>query len=198
MIADSKYKLLCGLCDFQAKTSQGFGRHMVVTHPDVSMHDYYYRFVNTPCNSCTKVIPFNRAHWRDRVACTRHCQISKKGKEHRLWKPKQKNGEGYVLLSLEVLTPEDKMLALPMARSAGHESKHLVVLEHRFVLAKKIGRTLTRAETVHHINGRRDDNRTENLELWVGKHPPGIRAGDIECPCCGYIFDRYYGSANIR
>lgn len=39
------------------------------------------------------------------------------------------------------------------------------VLEHRLVMEEIIGRYLTKDETVHHINGQRDDNRPQNLEL---------------------------------
>ena len=163
---------------------------MVIQHPDMLMQDYYYRFVNTPCTSCTKVIPFNRAHWRDRVACTRHCQISKKGKDHKRWKPKHESSQGYVLISMDTLNAEDHALALPMSRLAGKYSKHRLVPEHRLVMAKHIGRTLHKTETVHHKNGVRNDNRLENLELWEGKHPPGVRSGDIECPSCGHHFSR--------
>lgn len=39
------------------------------------------------------------------------------------------------------------------------------VFEHTLIAEKKIGRYLTKDEVVHHINGKKDDNRPENLEV---------------------------------
>lgn len=60
----------------------------------------------------------------------------------------------------------------PNARSRGH------LLEHVKVMSEMIGRPLFPDENVHHINGVRDDNRPENLELWSTKQPQGQRVSD--------------------
>ena len=51
--------------------------------------------------------------------------------------------------------------------------------EHHWVMERILGRPLEPFENVHHVNGVRDDNRPENLELWVRPQPAGQRAIDL-------------------
>jgi len=53
------------------------------------------------------------------------------------------------------------------------------VYQHRHVMSEMIGRPLRANENVHHVNGKRDDNRLENLELWSKGQPAGQRVTDI-------------------
>jgi hypothetical protein len=63
--------------------------------------------------------------------------------------------DGYVAIRIEA---DDKYI--PMVFNCKP-----YVLEHRLVMARSLGRCLTKTEQVHHKNGNRSDNRIENLEL---------------------------------
>ena len=90
---------------------------------------------------------------------------SKLRAKYREENPKWKGGrwvdtQGYVVIHL---SPDDQYITMATTNN--------VVKEHRLVVAKNLGRSLSSYEIVHHKNGIKTDNRIENLELMTGsKH----------------------------
>lgn len=86
---------------------------------------------------------------------------------------RKKSRAGYILVKLPPNHPFFSMAH----KSDGH------VLEHRLVVAESIGRPLRDDEIVHHINGKKDNNRLENLQLFArheyhfGYQPAGVEEG---------------------
>ncbi len=85
-------------------------------------------------------------------------------------------------------TKRDKYIYLwapdhPYARKSG-KGTGSYVLEHRLVMEKIIGRYLLPHEDVNHINGKKDDNRPENLKIVLHN----AHYETISCPKCNFQF----------
>jgi hypothetical protein len=97
------------------------------------------------------------AEVRAQIAATKQAN-PRRGALAPTWKGGRHLSNGYVMVALSALSPEEQARFAPMA------SKSSRIPEHRLVVARQIGRPLTRDEHVHHINGVKDDNRPTNLE----------------------------------
>jgi hypothetical protein len=113
---------------------------------------YRNKYIGAACPTCgkTRWVFLNKGkpqHAKCR-SCTQIGNI-------RHWKGgRTQLGHGYIGISLN-----KSDFFFPMVTNARY------VLEHRLVMAKHLGRLLQPWEIVHHINGVKDDNRIENLQL---------------------------------
>lgn len=167
----------CLVCN---KPSANLGNHLRYGHK-MSLRTYWTEYYKPKCTHCGELLRLYRG------AClsqhTQYCSSACRGLARRgIRHPRYRGGyrqRGYIKRSVWSF-PKQHHAVL---ESMGMTNKN-VVFEHRAVMAIALQRPLLRSETVHHRNGKRDDNRIENLELRVGNHGPGATV----CSHCGKTY----------
>lgn len=167
---------------FKQDESGQWWYHYGVTHPVRS------RAQIVKCEQCGEDFvqaPTSTKNGKGVTHCSRECGLHAflnenpahhKGASNGRWKGgRMINRNGYVLV-------HNREAYL---RHGGTSKVKPYILEHRLVMEQMLGRPLLPHEQVHHKNGIRDDNRPENLELWVKQQPPGQRVHEqAHCPTC--------------
>jgi hypothetical protein len=116
--------------------------------------------VKCMCGTCILQLPERDRNGKRRFYINGHQSLGKKrpdmtqnqkGEKNHMWKGgKTITTKGYIRVLMD---------NHPYADTSGR------VGEHRLVFEKYLGRYLTPAEDVHHLNGIKTDNRIENLQL---------------------------------
>ena len=90
-------------------------------------------------------------HSKETINKLRKIMLDKPIEKRPSWKGGRRKEKGYIFIY-----------------SPNHPNKtaNNCVGEHRLVMEKHLKRFLTRKEVVHHINGKKDDNRLQNLKLF--------------------------------
>jgi hypothetical protein len=116
-----------------------------------------------PCAACQKQM----RRWRSQVrrarlpmACSKTCRsLVMRGENNPQWRGgtwiDKRSGYRFVLTA-RLNRADRSLLPIPAPRD---------VPEHRLIMARTLGRWLTKEEHVHHINGNKTDNRPENLRI---------------------------------
>ena len=123
---------------------------------ELEKKELYKKFVFVECPIChnkrwSRDIPFHR-HRYPYIRCW--ACLTKEGPTHAIWKGGRYFIRGYYRIRLFKDDPYFLMA-----------DTNKYVFEHRYIMARHLGRILEGWELVHHKNGDKGDNRIENLEL---------------------------------
>ena len=146
----------CPLCQ---RSYRNLGQHFRWKH-DLSLKQYVQQ--DPPlCEVCSGPIEYPQsrttaAYVLERRFCSLECRSeAKSGENHPRFKGGHLGNHGYRIVSV----------------------RGRPILEHRHVMQEHLGRELETDEHVHHINGDRLDNRTENLELMSSSEHTRLHGG---------------------
>lgn len=175
---------ICKVCNKDFGNLRSRAKHFFWVH-GLSGKEYYETYEPKFCLTCGTQIRFD-VNYATKRWCSKRCVERSnvaKGRYSKAWKQGiWKHNLGYIEIHIDNYPEEFHSILKPMARKG---DKWL--LEHRANLAIKLGRSLHSNEHVHHKNGVRDDNRPENLEVWLRGHPTGVSSNmSMRCPSCNH------------
>ena len=107
------------------------------------------------CLICSRKLEVKPSRGKNFKTCSRECfSFFMTGHRPFNWKGGRLVHKGYVYILCKEHPTSDRDGYVP---------------EHRIVMEKSIGHFLENGEVVHHKNGKRDDNRIENLALMASQ-----------------------------
>lgn len=106
---------------------------------------------------------FGKKHTPEARQKMREHATNPSGEANPRWKGGRYRTRGYVMVRESALTPEERETFASMIQQ--NPTRGAYMAEHRLVAARMLGRPLLSTEHVHHVNGVKDDNRPENLEV---------------------------------
>lgn len=152
--------------------------------------EFYYGAKYKYCTACqyrnNRVKnPEKHSEWRKKVAVANNAKLRiSKGLPIDHVFPKGPKGFGYLNKKGYLLV----CYKCPVSKKTKRKYQHVLTMETH------LGRNLKDTERVHHKNGIRNDNRIENLELWIlnGGQPAGQRVSDLEKYYIEFLTERGY------
>lgn len=175
-----KYRKKRGLTQYDLADLLGVNRSRIYFY-EIGKSKYIYKTTAEKFKKRCPDIDWDKYVYVNRLSkrcCVRNCfnyQVSRRYCEKHYYEYKRYK---------KILKPNERRAE----KGSGHLDKNGYIrvvnpsggqtFQHRLVMEEFLKRPLLKHENIHHINGIRNDNRIENLELWSKSQPCGQKVKD--------------------